>query len=116
MEPANHCNSSPLSAQDYVLADRGYCRANGIHFAARNQAYVAIRLNQHGIRLQEEAGSEFRLPQKLRRIQKTGQIGQWRVFIPFENSPPLPARVCAIRKSQQAIALAHKNSDAEQAK
>src|SRR5438132_4241539 len=22
----------PLSPQDYVLADRGYCRANGIHF------------------------------------------------------------------------------------
>lgn len=98
----------PLSPQDYVLADRGYCRANGIHFAARNQAYVTIRLNQHGIRLQGEAGSEFRLPQKLRGIQKTGQIGQWRVFIPFENSPPLPARVCVIRKSQQAIALAHK--------
>jgi hypothetical protein len=49
-----------LSPQEYVLADRGYCRANGIHFAARNQAYVAIRLNQHGIRLQEQSRSEFR--------------------------------------------------------
>jgi hypothetical protein len=69
----------PLSPQDYLLADRGYCRANGIHFAARSQAYVAIRLNQHGIRLQEEAGSEFQLPQRLQTIQKTGQIGQWKV-------------------------------------
>jgi Transposase DDE domain len=90
------------------LADRGYCRANGIHFATRNQAYVAIRLNQHGIRLQEEAGSEFQLPQRLQTIQKTGQIGQWRVLIPLEGSAPLPARVCVIRKSQAAIALAQK--------
>ena len=90
------------------MADRGFCRANGIHFAARNQAYVAIRLNPHGIRLQKEAGSEFQLPQRLQTMRKTGQIGQWRVFIPFEASAPLPARVCVIRKSQSAIALAHK--------
>ena len=90
------------------MADRGYCRANGIHFAARNQAYVAIRLNQHGIRLQEQSGSEFRLLQRLERIQKTGQIGQWRVLIPFEGNAPLPARVCVIRKSKAAIASAHK--------
>jgi hypothetical protein len=40
----------PLSPQDYVLADRGHCHAGGIHFATRNQAYVAVRLNQDGSR------------------------------------------------------------------
>jgi hypothetical protein len=29
-------------------------------------------------------------------------------LIPFENHPPVPARLCVIRKSQIAIALAHK--------
>lgn len=97
-----------LNPQDYVLADRGYCKATGIHFAVRNQAYVAIRLNQNGIRLQEETGSEFELVQRLQTIQKTGQIGQWRVLIPLGGNAPVLARVCVIRKSQESIALAQK--------
>jgi Transposase DDE domain len=98
----------PLGPQDYVLADRGYCKASGIHFAVRNQAYVIVRLNQQSIRLQEETGSEFQLVQRLQTIQKTGQIGQWRILIPLEGSTPVPARLCVIRKSRAAIALAQK--------
>jgi hypothetical protein len=98
----------PLRPQDYVLADRGYCQASGIHFAVRNQAYVTLRLNAQGIRLQDEAGSDLPLAQKLQTIEKTGQIGEWKAFIPLEGSTPVPVRVCVIRKSQAAIALAQK--------
>src|SRR5208337_4465320 len=55
----------PLNRHDYVLADRGFCKATGIHFAVRKQAYIIVRLNQDSIRLQEESGSEFELVQKL---------------------------------------------------
>ncbi len=34
----------PLRPQDYILADRGYCQATGIHFAASKKAYVMVRL------------------------------------------------------------------------
>jgi hypothetical protein len=95
----------PLSPQDHVLADRGYCQASGMHFAARHQAYVTVRLNAQGIRLQAAAGSDLPLAQKLQTIEKPGQIGQWKAFIPLEGSTPVPARVCVIRKSQAAIAL-----------
>ena len=98
----------PLSPQDYVLADRGYCKASGIHFAVRNQAHVVVRLNQRSIRLQEETGSEFQLAERLQTIEKTGQIGQWRALIPLEGTTPVPARLCVIRKSRAAIALAQK--------
>ena len=98
----------PLTPQDYVLADRGYCKASGIHFATNSRAYVAIRLSQHNIRLLEQSGSELQLAQKLRTIRKTGQIGQWRAFIPLEDSAPVPVRVCVIRKNRTAIALAEK--------
>ena len=98
----------PLAPQDYVLADRGYCQARGIHFATNRRAYVAIRLSQHNIRLLEQSGSELQLAQKLRTIRKTGQIGQWRAFIPLEDSAPVPVRVCVIRKNRTAIALAEK--------
>ena len=98
----------PLSPQDYVLADRGYCQASGMHFAARHQAYVTVRLNAQGIRLQQEAGSDLPLAQELQTIEKPGQIGQWKAFIPLEGSTPVAARVCVIRKSQAAIALSQK--------
>ena len=98
----------PLTPQDYVLADRGYCQASGIHFATNSRAYVAIRLSQHNIRLLEQSGSELQLAQKLRTIRKTGQIGQWRAFIPLEDSAPVPVRVCVIRKNRTAILLAEK--------
>src|SRR5208283_1995680 len=98
----------PLNRHDYVLADRGFCKATGIHFAVRNQAYIIVRLNQDSIRLQEESGSEFELVQKLQTIQKTGQIGQWRALIPLEGNSPVPVRLCVIRKSRAAIALAQK--------
>jgi Transposase DDE domain len=98
----------PLNRHDYVLADRGFCNATGIHFAVRNQAYIIVRLNQDSIRLQEESGSEFELVQKLQTIQKTGQIGQWRALIPLEGNSPVPVRLCVIRKSRAAIALAQK--------
>jgi hypothetical protein len=98
----------PLSPQDYVLADRGYCQASGIHFAVHNQAYVTVRLNPDSIRLQQGGGSGLPLAAKLKTVEKAGQIGQWEVFIPLEGSAPVPARLCVIRKSQAAIALAPK--------
>ncbi len=35
-------------------------------------------------------------------------MGQWEVLVPFEDNAPVSARLCAVRKSQTAIALAHK--------
>ena len=98
----------PLRPQDYVLADRGYCQASGIHFAVHNQAYVTVRLNPDSIRLQQGGGSGFSLAEKLKTVEKAGQIGQWKVLIPLEGSAPVPARLCVIRKSQAAIPLAQK--------
>ena len=99
----------PLGPQDYVLADRGYCQASGVHFAVRNQAYLTVRLNPGGIRLEQpEAGAGLALAEKLQTVQKAGQIGQWNVFIPLEGSAAVQARLCVIRKSQAAIALSQK--------
>src|ERR1039458_621350 len=47
----------PLKPQDYVLVDRGYCHASGIHYAAGRKAYLAVRLNPDGILLQAPDGS-----------------------------------------------------------
>jgi Transposase DDE domain len=98
----------PLRAGEYVLADRGYCQANGIHFTAHKEAYLTVRLNPHSIRLEKEDGSDFELLARLESIQKTGQLGVWKVWIPLQGHRALAARLCVIRKSEAAIALAQK--------
>jgi hypothetical protein len=65
----------PLQAGEYVLADRGYCQASGIHFVASKNAYLTVRLNPQSIRLQEEDRSHFELLARLESIKKTGQLG-----------------------------------------
>ena len=97
----------PLEAGDYALADRGYCHASGVHYAAKRNCYVTVRLNPDGIRLQTPRGQPFDLLSRLKPIQRTGQIAQWDALVPWEQEPAVAVRVCVIRKSKVAIALAH---------
>ena len=98
----------PMAHGEHILADRGYCHASGIHFVAEQNSYVAVRLNPDGIVLQTPAGDSFNLLQKLKPLQRSGQIAAWNALVPFEKRPPVSVRICAIRKSKIAIALAHK--------
>jgi hypothetical protein len=98
----------PLNPGDYVLVDRGYCHAGGIHYAAGRKAYLAVRLNPDGILLQAPDGSKFGLPERLKSIAATGQMEQWEVLVPFQDHAPISARLCVVRKSQTAIAQAQK--------
>jgi len=98
----------PFAAGDYVIADRGYCHASGIHHVAGRQAFAAVRLNPDGILLKSENGGEFPLLSKLKAVQRTGQIAVWNVTIPYEDKAPVAARICVLRKTKAAIALAQK--------
>jgi len=98
----------PIAPGEYLLADRGYCHASGIHYAAERKSYIAVRLNPDGIALQTPAGEPFPLLQRLKRLQRSGQIAAWDALVPLEERSPVPVRICVIRKSKMAIALAHK--------
>jgi len=98
----------PFRAGEYVLADRGYCHASGIHHAVSDQAFLTVRLNPDGITLQNEAGQPFPLLTKLKPLQQTGALAAWPVLVPYANRPSVAARLCVIRKSKVAIAVAHK--------
>jgi hypothetical protein len=94
---------------DFVLADRGYCHAEGIGQAVREGAFLTVRLNPQGIRLQSPAGGPYPLVKKLQSLQGAGRTAEWDVRIPLPGQePPLPVRLCAVRKSAAASALAQK--------
>jgi hypothetical protein len=98
----------PFQAGDYVLADRGYCQGPDLHFAASQSAYVTVRLNPQTIGLQEEDGTPFALVARLESLQKTGQLGEWNVWVPLPGQRPLAARLCVLRKSKAALAAAQR--------
>lgn len=98
----------PLRAGEYVLADRGYCRAQNYHYAAAQGAYTLIRLNPNAMRLETDRGRSFPLLERLADLDQTGQMAEWPVQLPLEGAQPLSARLCVIRKNQTAIDLALK--------
>jgi hypothetical protein len=100
----------PIEAGDYIIADRGYSRAAGIHHAASRGAFVCVRLNAVSVVLLDADGNPFDLVGSLRPLTRSGAIEAWSVLLPSPNTgePPLPGRICAIRKSKEAIRLAHK--------
>jgi Transposase DDE domain len=95
----------PLRAGEHVVADRGYCHARGLHYAAQQGAALTVRLNPQGIRLQQPDGSPFELLERLQSVSQTGQLAEWPVWIPSEGRPALAVRLCVVRKTKAAIAV-----------
>jgi hypothetical protein len=92
---------------DWVLADRGYCHAEALGAAARQGAFFTVRLNPQGIRLQTPGGDLYPLVSHLRELKAADQTAEWAVRIPLPGPQgPLAVRLCAVRKSAGAIALA----------
>ena len=102
----------PFSAGDMVVADRGYSRATGIFHASEHGAKVCIRLNYSTLKLYDENGRGLALLGKLRTIKKAGEAAEWDCLIRMEGDnharKTLQGRVCAIRKTSDQIALAHR--------
>lgn len=98
----------PFVKDEHVIADRGYCHASGIHYANQCGARVMVRLNPDGIRLLDTKGEVLDIEQELDGQSRPGTINTFNALIPFKKENPFPARICTIKKSQQAIAEAHK--------
>jgi len=97
----------PFAPGDEVLADRGYCHAEALGEVARQGAFFTVRLNPQGIRLQTPGGELAPLVEHLQALNGAGQTAEWPVRIPQPGPhPPLAVRLCAVRKSAAAIALA----------
>lgn len=92
---------------DYIIADRGYSRASGIHHAIGRGAYIIVRVNSGAISLLDQNKSPFPLLKNVMSIKEAGSVRSWKVLIPKRNNATVEGRICAIRKSNEAIKLAH---------
>lgn len=91
---------------DYIIADRGYSTAPGVHHVASKKAYVMVRVNTQSLVIQNLKGGEFPLLKNVMEIKKAGIVRSWHVQIPGRKSDIIKGRICIIRKTEEAIQMA----------
>ena len=95
----------PIAKHDLILGDAGYSSATGIDWVVRQGGDVLVRLNPQSLRLQGKGGGNFDLLARLQTLKTAGAAGEWAVSVPGTD---IAGRVCALRKSDEAIQQAHR--------
>ena len=93
---------------DYIIADRGYSTAAGIHHVVSKQAHVMVRVNTTSLPLLDLEGQPFPLLCNVTEIKKAGIVRSWPVLVPSRRGTTVEGRICVLRKTEEAIKLAHK--------
>ena len=96
-------------ASEVVLADAGYSHPPGIAAVTAQGAELCLRLNPASVPLLGPDLRPFPLSKKLRQL-RAGQIGDWPVCVDGDKRQ-IRGRVCAVRKSEAAIARAQRRID-----
>jgi hypothetical protein len=96
-----------FQAGELVLADAGYCHPAGIAAVVAQRADVCVRLNPHALPLYDQHGEPFPVAEALTGLHRAGELADWPVWI-HSGLQRIAGRLCAIRKSRQAIKRAHR--------
>jgi Transposase DDE domain len=93
---------------DLLIADRGYCKRAGICHVLDNGGDVLVRFHSSNLPLFSYKGKPVE-PLKYLRTLEAGKYGDWNVWFrsPVDNQL-IKGRLCAIRKSKEAIEIAKK--------
>jgi hypothetical protein len=94
-------------AGELILADAGYSNPPGVAAVHRKGAQVCVRLNPHTLPLFDQQGHPVELLKLLRTLSGSGQSAEWPAWVQ-EGRERIAGRVCAIRKSEDAIARAQR--------
>jgi hypothetical protein len=89
------------------IDDAGYCNPPGVAAVVGAGADVCVRLNPNSLPLTDRHGRPFPLLQKIQTLLKAGNVAEWPVWVQSKDGP-IAGRLCAIRKSEQAIQQAHR--------
>ena len=97
-----------IKAGDYIIADRGYSTASGIHHVVSKKAHVIVRVNTSSLPIWDMQQQPVSLIEFLKPLKKAGAAKSLRVLIPSRKESTVQGRLCVVRKSNAAIELAHK--------
>lgn len=97
----------PIQAGEYILADRGYSTAGGIQHVVSAGGQVTVRVNTDALVLQTAPGEPFDLLAATTALPRAGIVAAWSTQAVVQDRIVVPGRVCAIRKTEEAIRIAH---------
>src|SRR5262245_44661438 len=97
----------PIRCGDHVIGDRGYSHISGVEHIAAHGGLVLVRLNPVSLPLFTPAGPRLPLVRRVATLRTAGQVGEWPVVVQGDKRL-IPGRLCAVRKSEEAINLAEK--------
>jgi hypothetical protein len=95
----------PVARHDLILGDAGYSSVPGIQSVVGRGGDVLVRINPQSVRLQQKGGRNFDLLAHLKALDQAGAMGEWKVKL---TGTDIEGRVCALRKSEEAIRQAHR--------
>lgn len=98
----------PIRTGDYLLADRGYSTAAGLRYVVSAGAFATVRVNTGALPLATPAGGPFDLLEAVQGLRRAGDVGCWPVAAHDRSGTAAVGRVCALRKTTEAIRLAHR--------
>lgn len=97
----------PIRKNDCIIADRGYSSPAGIHRAVGRGAFVTVRVNTGKLPLMDSGKESFDLLGRLRSIECAGTTKSWDALLPRKDGAIIRGRLCAVKKSNEAIKAAH---------
>jgi hypothetical protein len=93
----------PVRPKDCLIADRGYAHAAGILHVHQKGGHVIVRHNAQTLPVEGEDGTAVDILAWLRGLSQPGQVGSRWVFIRGEDGARVRVRLCAVRKSDEAV-------------
>jgi len=93
----------PIQSGDYIMGDRGYSSAKGIEYSVSHQAYVLVRVNTASLPFYHQQDQPFALLEAVGGIERPFETREWLVSIQTPTGAFIAGRLCALRKSEQAI-------------
>lgn len=97
----------PVAKGDYLIGDRGYSTAKSIVHVVDCGGHVLVRVNTGALPLWVADGDRFNLLEAVRSLRGGRDVAAWPVMIrPHDSTSTVQGRVCAIRKSDAARAMA----------
>ena len=99
-----------MAAGDLILADRGYCHPAGVARVRGQGGDIIVRLNS-SVPLFAADDQPFPLLPQLRKLPAGGTSGPMGSGDARRGRSACEGRLCALRKSQQAIAAAERQLD-----
>jgi hypothetical protein len=113
-DTAERLERFPVAAGDIILADSGYCHPPGVGRVVRQGGDVIVRLNS-SVPLFGADDRRFPLLSQVRQLPTAGRLRQWPVWM-HDRGQGWAGRLCAVRKSEQAIACAQRRIDRREQK